>query len=89
MKGSAPKKEEKKAAGKDKAPAKAQPSTAAKKEKEETKTPKSGAVVVSKFKHKCPAPHPFQDSLHSGGRVANVSKKGTGLRCTVCGGDVQ
>ena len=88
MKGSAPQKEEKKAAAKVKAPPK-EASAAVKKDKEEAKTPKAGAVVVSKFKHKCPVPHPYQDTQYSGGRVVNVSKKGTGLRCTVCGDDVQ
>lgn len=82
MKGASPKKEEKK--GKEKPTEKKAASPASKKE-EEKLAAKGGSVVVSRNAHPCKRPHPFQDERYGGGRVANIAKKGTARRCTVCG----
>ena len=84
MKGSTPKKEEKKAKEK---PAEKKEASGSKKP-EKVKSKLGGSLVVPYSKHPCKKLHPYQDSLY-GGRVANLCKNGSSdvliRRCTVCG----
>ena len=47
-------------------------------------------MIVTRSRHKCPKPFPFQDERYDGGRVCNrvtkgPSSRGNYARCTVCG----